>query len=184
MAIKIKSHWYNEDRERSWADIASALAAILWRVALDRAIQLHGKRFIYRDDAQRLAVIREYLYFQTHLVDRLVHERLNEGDRRTLVVGLALKLAGHAQDNGDDLLGPGEHGKAFIEGLNQRGVEYAELGCGEDGPSYPFLRLLGHEIQGLMGDREENRWVIDQVMDRDGPETYRQLARALEDLLG
>jgi hypothetical protein len=35
-----------------------------------------------------------------------------------------------------------------------------------------------------MGEREENRWVIDQVMDKDGWDAYRQFKRAFGDLLG
>jgi hypothetical protein len=54
----------------------------------------------------------------------------------------------------------------------------------EDGPSYAFLRHLGFEIQCLMGESQENRWVIDQVMDKDGFEAYKTFARAFEDLLG
>ncbi len=35
-----------------------------------------------------------------------------------------------------------------------------------------------------MGERDQNRWVIDQVMDSDGPEIYKKLARAFSDLVG
>jgi hypothetical protein len=183
MAVRIKSHWYNEDAQRSLADIAGTLAYIAWRVALDKAISLHGQRFVYGSDTQRLGVIREYLYFQLQLVDRLTHARLDDKDRRTLVVGMALKLAGHVQDNSQDLLGAGDHGKAFIAGLNGRSDEYAEFRLTDSGPSYPFLRHLGHEIQAIMGNQEENRWVIDQVMDKDGADVYRQIARAVGELL-
>jgi hypothetical protein len=34
-----------------------------------------------------------------------------------------------------------------------------------------------------MGTEHENRWVIDQVMDADAPEVYKQLARAVRNLL-
>jgi hypothetical protein len=33
-----------------------------------------------------------------------------------------------------------------------------------------------------MGREGENRWVIDQVMDKDGYEVYRQINRAIGDL--
>ena len=66
--------------------------------------------------------------------------------------------------------------------INTRGAEYAEFNFTGDGPSYPFLRHLGFEIQQIMGSEGENRWVIDQVMDRDGPEVYRNLARAVDSL--
>jgi hypothetical protein len=183
MALRIKSHWHDDDAERSMEEIAGALAFIAWRIATDKAIALHGQRFVYDSDLQRMAVIIEYLYFQIQVVDRMVHGQLSDQQRRTLIVQLALKLAGHVQDNSHDLFGPGDYGKPFIDGLNRRGADYAELGFGDDGPSYPFLRHLGYEIQRVMGERQENRWVIDQVMDKDGWEVYKQLSRALGDLL-
>jgi hypothetical protein len=94
-----------------------------------------------------------------------------------------MKLADHFQDNGLDLLGPGDHGKRFIALFNERSGEYAEFNFSDEGPSYPFLRHLGFEIQQIMGEEHENRWVIDQVMDVDGPEVYKQLARAVRNLL-
>jgi hypothetical protein len=183
MALRLKSHWHDDEAERSLEEIAGAIAFIAWRIAKDKAINLHGERFVYDDDAQRMGVIREYLYFQIQMVDRMVYGAMEDADRRTLVIQLALKLAGHVQENSADLIGPGDYGKPFIEGLNARGQEYAELGFGDDGPSYPFLRHLGHEIQQVMGEREENRWVIDQVMDKDGWEVYKQFSRAVGDLM-
>lgn len=183
MALRIKSHWHDEDAERSPEETASALAFIAWRIAKDKAINLHGERFIYETDEQRMAVIREYLYFLVQIVDRMAHTRLEDDTRRALIVQLALKLAGHMQENSEDLFGPGDYGKPFIDGLNARSGEYAELNFDDDGPSYPFLRHLGYRVQQEMGDREENRWVIDQVMDKDGWEAYRQLSRAAGDLL-
>ena len=182
MALRIKSHWYNEDSKRTLEDIAGALAFIAWRIAKDKAINLHGERFVYRSDEQRIAVIREYLYFQVQIVDRMVHPMLDEPDRRALIVNLARQLAGHMQDNSVDLFGPGDYGKPFIEGLNARSAEYSTVNFTDEGPSYPFLRHLGHEIQLVMGEEEQNRWVIDQVMDKDGWEVYSQLARAVRDL--
>jgi hypothetical protein len=182
MALRIKSHWHQDDADRSLTDIAGAIAFIAWRIAKDKAINLHGERFVYGGDEQRLAVIREYLYFQVQVVDRMAHAMLDDRDRRTLIVTLARKLAGHMQENSQDLLGRGDYGTPFIEGLNARGAEYSTVGFTDEGPSYPFLRLLGHEIQSVMGEDEQNRWVIDQVMDKDGWDVYKQLSRAVRDL--
>ena len=182
MALRIKSHWHADGAERSLEDIAGAIAFISWKIALDKAINLHGENFVYESDRQRIAVIAEYLLFQVQLVDRITFEMLDEEGRRTLITRLALRLAAYLQDNGEELFGPGNYRQEFVERLNQRSAEYAELGYTEDGPSYPFLRHLGYEIQGIMGRNDENRWVIDQVMDRDGPDVARQLRRAVLDL--
>ncbi|GAB0148563.1 MULTISPECIES: hypothetical protein [Marichromatium] len=182
MALRIKSHWSDPDRARSLDEVAGALAFIAWRIALDRAINLHCERFVYRDDAQRLAVIEEYLVFLIQIADRLAHARLDEDRRRDLITGFARRVFDHVQDNATDLLGPGAHGAAFIERLNARSGEYAEYGFTDEGPSYALLRHLGFEIQRLMGEGQENRWVIDQVMDQDGWEAYRRFDRAFADL--
>lgn len=183
MALRLKSQWHNEEVARPLREIAGVLAFNAWRIAMDKAINLHRERFVYQSDAQRLAVIQEYLCFLIHVSDRLAHQRLDNAERRELVVGLARRLAEHLQDNSLDLSGPGDYMGPFFTLLNERSGEYAALGFTEEGPSYPFLRHLGYCIQCLMGEGEENRWVIDQVMDRDGWEAYRQLAQALGELL-
>lgn len=183
MALRIKTHWWNDESERSLPEIATALAYIAWRASMDKAINLHCERFLYRDDAQRLAVIQEYLVFLIQIADRLAHEQLGDAERRTLITALAHKLIEHVQDNGQDLLGPGDYGSPFIELLNRRSEEYAEYQLADDGPSYPFLRHLGFEIQALMGEGQENRWVIDQVMDKDGFDAYKTIVKAFRNLL-
>ena len=182
MALRIKSHWWNDESDRSLPEIASALAFIAWRVSLEKAINLHCERFVYRDDAQRLAVIQEYLVFLIQIADRLAHPRVPDEDRRTLITALARKAIEHVQDNSQDLLGPGDYGGPFIALLNRRSEEYAEYQLADDGPSYAFLRHLGFEIQALMGEGQENRWVIDQVMDKDGWDAYKAFAKAFRDL--
>jgi len=182
MAVRIKSHWHGE-RERSLHEIAGALAFNGWKIALDKAVELHSEHFHYSDDRQRMVVIQEYLIFQVQLVDRLAHERLGDEERGELVIALARRLAELVQDNGEDLFGPGDHGRTFLQRFNQRAMEYAEFGFSDSGPSYPFYRHLGSEIQNLMGGEGENRWVIDQVMDVDGPEVFKLVRRTLSNLL-
>jgi hypothetical protein len=186
VAVRIKAHWHNDEVERSLDEIAGAIAFIGWRLATDKAITLHGEDFVYADDAQRMAVIVEYLIFELQVVDRIARDRLglSDEDRKALVVTLAKRLAAHVQDNSADLFGPGDYVRPFVARLNERGAEYAELGFTDEGPTYPFLRHLGYEIQQIMGRQGENRWVIDQVMDKDGYEVYRQLNRAIGDLFG
>jgi hypothetical protein len=182
VALRIKSHWWNDDQERSLPEIASALAFIAWRLAVEKAVNLHCERFVYEDDKQRMAVIQEYLVFLIQITDRLSHEIMGAEDRRSLITGFASKVIEHVQDNGRDLFGDGDYGRPFIDLLNRRSEEYAELGLDDEGPSYPFLRHLGYEIQNLMGKREENRWIIDQVMDKDGWDAYKEFSRAFQNL--
>lgn len=184
MALRIKSRWHDDEADRSLDEIAGALAFISWRIAKERAINLHGQDYVYESDEQRFAVITEYLIFQLQIVDRLADSSLglSAEERRQLVLALAKGLAGHLHDNSVDIFGPGDYVGSFIEKMNQRGDEYAELNYTEDGPSYPFMRHLGYEIQQIMGESQENRWVIDQVMDRDGIEIDREIKRAVANL--
>ncbi|HHH12978.1 MAG TPA: hypothetical protein ENJ98_01965 [Thiolapillus brandeum] len=183
MALRIKSRWHGEG-ERSLAEIAGALAFIAWRLAQDKAINLHGEDFVYENDRQRMDVIIEYLVFQLQIMDRLAHQRLEltDEERQELIVAVARKMGEIVEDNSIDLFGPGEHLQAFFDRINERAAEYAEYRYTDDGPSYPFLRHLGYEIQQIMGESQENRWVIDQVMDKDGVEVDRKLSRAMMDL--
>ncbi|MCU7924790.1 MAG: HD domain-containing protein [Candidatus Thiodiazotropha sp. (ex Dulcina madagascariensis)] len=183
MAIRIKSQWHDEDASRSPDEIGGAIAFIAWRIALNKAITLHGKHFVYQDDNQRLAVIAEYLAYQAQIADRLIHDMVDSETRDAIITALVMKLADHYRDNAADLLGPGDHADRFIALFNERSGEYAEFNFDDAGPSYPFLRHLGFEIQQVMGsETQQNRWVIDQVMDVDGPEVYKQLARAVRNL--
>ncbi|MBK5942010.1 hypothetical protein [Halochromatium roseum] len=182
MALRIKSHWWNDEHQRSLDEIGGALAFIAWRIAVDKAISLHCERFVYRDDAQRLEVIQEYLVFMIQIADRLSHGLLDDAQRRELITAFAKKLIEHVQDNSQDLLGPGDYGSPFLSRLNARSEEYAEFQLDDEGPTYPFLRHLGFEIQQLMGREEENRWIIDQVMDKDGWDAYKRFAKAFHDL--
>jgi hypothetical protein len=160
----------------------SALAFIAWRLSVEKAVNLHCEQFVYQDDRQRVAVVQEYLVFLIQVADRLSHEIMSEDDRRTLITAFAAKAIEHVQDNAQDLFGGGDYGRPFIDLLNRRSAQYADLRLDAEGPSYRFLRHLGYQIQSLMGEREENRWVIDQVMDKDGWDAYRQFFRAFENL--
>ena len=186
MALRIKSRWHDDDQERSLEEIAGTLGYIIWRIAKDKAINLHGQDYAFDSDEQRMAVIIEYLIFQLQLVDRLAQQRIGLDDeaRQEMIIETAKKLAGHVQDNSFDLFGPGQYIPPFIAKLNERGAEYSDYQYTEDGPSYPFMRHLGYEIQQVMGESQTNRWVIDQVMDRDGIDIDRQIRRAVDDLFG
>ncbi|MCB1866141.1 MAG: hypothetical protein KDG50_12005 [Chromatiales bacterium] len=188
MAIRIKSRWHdsqrNEAADKSLHDAAGALAFIAWRLALDKAKNLHGQDFVYRTDGQRVAVICEYLAFCVQIADRLVHRMgYDDGDRRVFIEAFARRVAEHVEDNAIDLFGPGDYRSGFIATLNERAGEYADYGYDDDGPAYSFLHLLGQKILGIMGSDQTNKWAIDQVMEIDAPAVDERLRKALTDLL-
>lgn len=178
--------WSGKDKIRTAADQGSALAFIAWRVAHETAITLHGEDFIYRDDGQRLDVIAEFLAFTVHLVDRISYQQIPEEIRNELINALGSKLAEHMEDNRMDWQGPGDHRTPLVNLFNQRFGEYAEEGFDDEaGPKYSMYRHVGHCVQEHMSDDAEhgNRWVIDQVMDVEGPEIYQKIDNAMQNLL-
>ena len=182
LAFKIKTHWHKEEKDRSTDEIAGAIAFSSWRIAVEKAMNLHSEHFDFTSHQQRLGVIVEYLLFQAQVVDRLVHDDFSNEERQNLIITLVKRLAEHVQSNSEDMLGANDYQTPFFEKFNLRTAEYTELAFTDEGPSYPFMRHLGYEIQQIMGDEKENRWVIDQVMDKDGVEVYTQLKRLVKSL--
>lgn len=182
MAIRIKSHWHKDDASRSLKEIAGAIAFNGFKVAADRMKKLQNENHICKSDNQYLDCIAEFLYFQIQLVERLIHGALDNAEREELITSLAMKFADHMDENSLEILGISNYRASFIERLNQRSNEYAETGFNDDGPSYPFYRLFGHTIQQVIGEDHSNRWVMDHVMDIDGPEVYKLFKRMVPTL--
>lgn len=188
MAVRIKSKWFDKAKENLSEDLvkenAQALAFIYWRVALDNAKNLHGEAFIYDNDEQRIKVIAEYLAMFLQLSDRLAYVAMEDESRQEFITTLAIRLSDHMQDNATDLFGEGDYRTSFIDMLNRRSAEYAEFEfSAEDGPGYNFMHCFGSKILEVLGDEHhDNKWVIDQIIDIDGPEAVEKATAALQQL--
>lgn len=180
---RIKSRWRDGGRDRSLDEVAGALAFITWRIALESAKDLHGEGYEYQTDPQRAAVIAEFVAFLVQSADRLVFELMGDEDREAFINALGRRLAEQVQDNLTDLFGPGEYRGPFIETLNERLADYSELTFEGGKPGYDFLRFFGSRVLRIMGESQTNRWVIDQIMDRSGPEAVEHLSKSLHNLL-
>ena len=186
MAVRIKSHWMNDKDINNQAHIkenGQALAFIIWRVAIDKAKNLHGEEYDYSTDSQRITVIAEYLAYMVQISDRLCYKIIPDKSREIFVITLAKKLAVHVQDNLPDFFGEKDYISPFLETLNQRMQDYAQFEFAEGQPSYAFNRYFGEKIQDIMGQSQTNRWIIDQVMDIDSYEIVKKITDALENLL-
>lgn len=190
---RIKDRWHNstpasDDRdivaEKTLDDQASALAFIIWRHALNGAINLHAEDYRYDTDQQRVGVITELLAFQIQHTDRLSHEFLEQEQRTTFLHALVNKLADHIQDNLNDIGGQGNYRPPFIKLLNERFSDYAGFKYDGPEPGYDCLRYLGHEVLKVMGDDQTNRWVIDQIIGIDAPELIEKLTVSVHRLFG
>lgn len=187
MPIKrLKNTWHhserNEPRDKGLDDIASALGFIIWRVALESAKDLHRERFDYSSDQQRAAVIGEFTAFLLQVVDRLSFDMVETEEREELINRTAHKLADHMQDNLQDLFGAGDYRPAYIDTLNERMADYSELSFTDGEPGYDSLRYFGVRVMKVLGETQTNRWVVDQIMERTGPEAARHVTTSVFNL--
>lgn len=186
LALRIKSKWHasgrNQPTSKGLEDNAGALAFITWRVSLEGAKKLHGEGFDYLSDKERIGVISEFVAFLVQSADRLVFEFLNDDARQTFINALGQRLADQVQDNLTDIAGPGNYRAPFIALLNERLAAYSELTFENREPGFDFIRHFGYQVLKLMGETQTNRWVIDQIMEIDGPEAFEKLRSALHNL--
>jgi len=188
---RVKDRWHNSTPEDAGRDVlgeknlddqASAIAYIIWRQALNGAINLHAEDFRYDDDKQRIAVITELLAFQVQHVDRMSYEFLPDAQRQRLLILLCARLGDQVQDNLTEIAGPGNYRPPFEKLLNERFAEYATLSYQGITPGYETLRFLGHNVLDIMGHDQTNRWVIDQIIDIDAPALIQQVTRSVNRL--
>ena len=173
MAIRIKSKWSKTvKRDKTSEDFASALSYIGWRLALDKARNLHGEDFEYTSDHQRITVIVEFMSFQVHLADRLLFSDDHPEKFRNDVMN---KIGSHSartmQENCEDLFGPGDYRTGYIKTLNLRSGEYSTYEFNPGDSNYSIYRHLAKKIQDAMGLSQTNKWVMDQIVDIDAVES-------------
>ena len=187
MAIRIKSRWHhserNEERRKTFADSAGALAFIIWRLAVEHAKAIHREGFDYASDRERIRVISEYCAFAVQLVDRLAYRRVDDEARAMLVVALGRRLADQMQDNLLDIAGPGDYRAPFVAMLNERLDDYARFEFDEEEAGFEALRYFGDRVMRTMGVSQTNRWVMDHVMEISAPELFEKIAKSVDDLL-
>ena len=151
-SARIRTAWKNKRRPISTEEHAVAVAAVAWRIALSAARNLHQAAFDYTDDAQRLAVMREYLYFLIYFADRCAQQWFasDPARRARFTTRLSHECRRHYRENRRDIMAPEPAAERFIE------------------------QLMGHD--------QTNKWVLEQVLDIDGPEALQIFGAALRKL--
>ena len=169
---RIRTSWKSHERAISVSELANAFSAICWRIALSAAKNLHQQDFVYASDTQRLEVMREYLFFLIHLSDRLIHDKLSDDDRNDFINTLSVNCLRHYAENSIELLGRSPDMEETIGALNHVTSTLANFRYGDQQPSFEMYRLLGSRIRDILGEDQTNKWVIDQIMEADGPEVF------------
>jgi len=179
--VRVKSKWNVKGRERSMAEIGSAAAFILWRIAQQGLLNLENEGFQTDTRAQRLDVMSEFVAFLVHLADRLKAGELELEERTEFITSLARHLADNMQENRTEAQGKGDYRKALINLLNERAADYAEFSMADGEPGYAMRRYFGENVRAVMGEKD-NQWITDQVMDVEVPEALPPLKKALREL--
>ena len=183
---RIRTGWKNKTRTISIEDFANAVSAICWRIALNAAKNLHQQDFIYDTDKQRVAVIEQYLIFLVHVSDRLMSKGFDQSERIRFMTELAVHCQRHYVQNHQEIMSdstPLEQLKRqFIDSFNKQSEALSLTKFGGEEPGYDMYRLIAANIQQIMGNSQTNKWVIDQVMDIDGPNCFELYAQSLKKL--
>lgn len=183
--MRIKSHWFNEDRPKSPAEIAGAAAFIVWRVAQNSMKTMRAAGYDLPPGPRFFAFVEEFLVFLTLGADRLAHRRGDEAWRVAFTTAIANRVGEILAENESDLVGaeaPGDIKRRFIAQVNAAAADCAGLDWTGDGPDYGFLRWLGHRIAEVMTEPDRS-WAISQVIEVEAPDAAANLHRAMAGLL-
>lgn len=183
--MRIKSHWFKSEREKTPQEIAGALAFTIWRIA-DNALKNTRKAdFEIAIGPQYFSFLTEFLVFLIQVADRIAYRQLPSEVRFELTSALANRVADTLAENQSRLMGDSiaVHKQHFIDKLNQRAGEYADFNYGSDGPDFAFTRYLAYCMREVM-DEKDVEWVIDQMMSIEAPEAVDMVEKAMRDLYG
>jgi len=193
MTIRLKSKWHRSKRsERNRAgpkkpktliDLASVIGHNIWKLAKESFIHMEKEGFRFPDDQQTIDFITEFLIYQIHIVDRMLYEKVSDGERAEFVNALCKHVIKTLEINQIELIGPDEYAARFIDTMNDRFQNYAECEFGERGPRYEFTRYLAQKAAEHMRISDD-KWVVEQIIDIEAPPIVEKIMRMAEDVLG
>ena len=181
--MRIKSHWFKSEREKTPQEIAGALAFPIWRIA-DNALKNTRKAdFEIAIGPQYFSFLTEFLVFLIQVADRIAYRQLPAEVRFEFTSALANRVAETLAENQSRLMGDSiaVHKQHFIDKLNQRAGEYADFNYGSDGPDFAFTRYLAYCMREVM-DEKDVEWVIDQMMSIEAPEAVDMVEKTMQNL--
>lgn len=183
----VKTRWRKKGA-RTLPEIAGILGANVWKIALEVFKHMEKEGFRFGSDRMVTAVLTEFIAFLIQLADRSVYGRMPEAERAALVSETVRHLAATMENNQQDLLGPGEYRKPFIDLLNARFGEYAAFDYPGASPDYPCLSFFAARVSDAMvsdpAARGDNKWVVEQMMDIEAPEMVLLVNKLIEKALG
>ncbi len=180
--MHIKSRWNKQAKTQSPDNIASAIAMVCWKIATQSVLELENKGYQTHSQAHRLQIIGEFLAFLLQVSDRLAYENLDIAERERLITALAKRLTDIYADNQQTILNQeGPYRQTFIDLLNSRAEDYAELSFQAGQAGFDFLRYFGECVEKIMA---EKHWVSQEITDIHGPIAVTTLTKSFHNLLG
>lgn len=181
--VRIKKRWNQQDRPRTLAQTANAIAGSVWKLAANVVLNLENENFETQTQGQRIDIIEEIVCYLVHIVDRVVYEQAGQEQRETFISSLVADLARLLEDSRVDVQGAGGYRADFIDKLNQRTSAYAAYAYNSgEGASFSMRCRLGDLVAAAMGERDR-RWIPDYIVGREAPEIEAALGRSLTGLL-
>ncbi len=182
MALRVRTVWFRkEGGARPPAEVATVLAATIWRLADDAVSGLSRADCDILTVERGTQVMGEMIAFLVHGADRMVHGRIPEPERAALVHATGTRLGELVAENLRALVGDDgfDYRANFIDFLNRRGADYATFGFDPARPSFAALRCLGLAIRERMTESDRH-WVADQVMEVAAPEALGTLRKTVD----
>lgn len=191
MAIRIRSRFHAGGRERTLAELASVVAMLSWKLAIESIKRMREAKFDIDLGRPYFDYVVETMAFHAHYADRVAFDKLGPEPRGEFTTALAKRMAEAIEDNADMLLATSEPGacrRHFLEVFNAAGADYAEYSCDREGdkiggPDFGFRRAYAARVREGMPEKDRN-WVYDQVMEIEAPESVKAIRKTLDGLFG
>jgi hypothetical protein len=179
---RIRTKFHNKQKSQSVETIAGAMGMNIWKLASGTANKMYSDGFNFKNNAQLLDVIGEFVVFLLQLADRIAYDQLPAEGRGRFTQALAAHLIQTMVDNQIEELGAGDYQGPFVEKLNQRLDNYSEFDAVGGNPSYQMLRYFATSVDAVMGG-EDNKWVLETVIEVEAPAMIKPLKEGMEKLL-
>ena len=186
MAVRIRSRFHAGGRARSMAELASVVAMLSWKLAVESIRRMRAAKFDIDLGRPYFDYVVETMALHAHYADRVAFEKLSAEQRAEFTSALAQRMAEAVEDNADMLLTASEPGacrRHFLEVFNVAGADYAEYSCDEKGPDFGFRRAYAARVREGMPEKDKD-WVYDQVMEIEAPEGVQAIRKTLDGLFG
>lgn len=186
MAVRIRSRFHAGGRERTMAELASVVAMLSWKLAVESIQRMRAAKFDIDLGRPYFDYVVETMAFHAHYADRVAFGKFPPERRAEFTTALAKRMAEIIEDNADMLLAtpePGACRRHFLEVFNAAGADYAEYGCDGKGPDFGFRRAYAARVRAGLPEKDGN-WVYDQVMEIEAPEGVQAIRKTLDGLFG